>query len=275
VRKGQWVLAIGAVVLAITLYFGAKTSLSKKTETTSVARDISWEDIEQKAVASLSPAALDSLAMINKAYQSEDTSQKTKFLADLVLFWFHHNQKHIAAYKIYQHAQSVKSPDAYTDAGDAFTDAFKCNTDSTISNKIITFALQSYEKVLELVPGDVNTRIKMAEIYVQGTGEPMKGIGILKSIVDSLPDNVPALIALGRLSMQSGQYDKAKERLEKVLKLEPQNTEAMYFLAIAEAESGNSEKAIQLLEMCKKIVANPEFDKEIDTFIKDLKNKKV
>jgi cytochrome c-type biogenesis protein CcmH/NrfG len=103
----------------------------------------------------------------------------------------------------------------------------------------------------------------------------MKGIGMLKSIVDSLPDHVPALTALGRLSLQSGQYDKAKERLEKVLKLEPQNTEAMYFLAIAEAESGNNEKAIQLLELCKKIVANPEFDKEINTFIQDLKNKKV
>jgi cytochrome c-type biogenesis protein CcmH/NrfG len=127
--------------------------------------------------------------------------------------------------------------------------------------------------VLEILPGDINTRIKMAEIYVQGTQEPMKGIGILRSIVDSLPDNVPALIALGRMSLQSGQFDKARERLEKVLQLEPQNTEAMYFLAVTEAESGNTEKAVQLLQLCKQLVANPEFDKEIDTFIKDLKNK--
>jgi cytochrome c-type biogenesis protein CcmH/NrfG len=62
--------------------------------------------------------------------------------------------------------------------------------------------------------------------------------------------------------------------LEKALQLEPQNTEAMYLLAVTEAEAGNSEKAIRLLELCKQLVANPEFDKEIDTFIQDLKNKK-
>lgn len=190
------------------------------------------------------------------------------------MFWLIHGQKPVAAYKIYEHAERMNTPAAWSDAGDAFVDALKSHPDSVISNKMITFALQSYEKVLGFRPNDVQTRIKMAEIYVQGP-EPMKGIGMLRGIVDSLPDNVPALIALGRLSLQSGQYDKAKERLENALKLEPRNTEALYFLAIAEAESGNAAKAIDLLELCKSLVANPEFDKEIDGFIQELKNKKV
>lgn len=272
-RKEQWVVVIGVVVLVGVLYFGTKISSSKKSDSVTVTREISWEDFEQQAIAKLSPAAKDSLSQINKSTQTTDSAQKAKVLTETVLFWLDHDQKPIAAYKIFQHAQSVNSAKAYSDAGDAFVDAFKSNADSNISNKIITFALQSYEKVLKFLPGDVDTRIKMAELYVQGQ-DPMKGIGILRSIADSLPDNVPVLIALGKLSIQSGQFDKAKERLEKVLKLEPQNTEAMYFLAMAEAESGNKEKAIQLLEMCKKIIANPDFDKEIDLFIKDLKNKK-
>ena len=105
--------------------------------------------------------------------------------------------------------------------------------------------------------------------------EPMKGIGILRELADSLPDNIPVLLALGRLSIQSGQLDKAKERLQKVLKLEPQNTEALYFMAITEAQSGHTEEAIRLFEMCKLIVGNKDFNKEIDDIIKSLKSKKV
>jgi tetratricopeptide (TPR) repeat protein len=275
VHKGQWVLVFGAVVLAVALYLGTKTFQTKSTtDLDSAVPDISWDELEKQAVAALSPEAKDSLDTISQLWQSADSTHREDHLRELVFFWFSHGQKPVAAYKIYQHARQLNTPQAWSDAGDAFFDVLSTRPDSVISNKMITFALQSYEKALEGTPGDLHTRIKIAEIYVQGK-DPMKGIGMLREIVDSLPDYVPALTALGRLSLQSGQYDKAKERLEKVLKLEPQNTEAMYFLAIAEAESGNNEKAIQLLELCKQIVANPEFDKEINTFIQDLKNKKV
>jgi cytochrome c-type biogenesis protein CcmH/NrfG len=61
------------------------------------------------------------------------------------------------------------------------------------------------------------------------------------------------------LSIQSGQYDKAKERFKKVLQLDPQNTEALYFLAITEAQLGHNDEAIRLFEMCKTLVNNRRF----------------
>jgi tetratricopeptide (TPR) repeat protein len=73
------------------------------------------------------------------------------------------------------------------------------------------------------------------------------------------------------MSIQSGQYDKAIQRYETVLKLEPKNTEALYFLAEAYKGKGNKEKAIELLEECKKIVNKPEFSKDIDEYIKSFK----
>ncbi|MBK9330486.1 MAG: tetratricopeptide repeat protein [Sphingobacteriales bacterium] len=83
------------------------------------------------------------------------------------------------------------------------------------------------------------------------------------------------MLALGRLSIQSGQYDKAKERLQKVRKLSPQNTEAMYFLAITEAQLGHTEEAIRMFGNVQRVGRNKDFDKEIDEVVKNLKSKKV
>jgi cytochrome c-type biogenesis protein CcmH/NrfG len=160
-------------------------------------------------------------------------------------------------------------------AGDVLVSAYKSTEDSVILNNLITFALRSYEDAVLKDGNDVDLKIKLADAYVQGSQEPMKGIGILRQLSDSLPDNVPVLLALGRLSIQSGQYDKAKERLQKILQLEPQNTEALYFLAITEAQLGHDDEAIRLFEMCKLLVNNIEFNKEIDEIVKNLKSKKV
>ncbi|HQV01759.1 MAG TPA: tetratricopeptide repeat protein, partial [Bacteroidia bacterium] len=84
-------------------------------------------------------------------------------------------------------------------------------------------------------------------------------------------NNISANIILGKLAIQSGQFDKAIKRLELVLSLKPDNTEALYFLAEAYKGSGNKQKAISLFEQCKALVNNPEFTKEIDNYITTFK----
>jgi len=44
-------------------------------------------------------------------------------------------------------------------------------------------------------------------------------------------------------------------------------------LAVTNEGLGNKDLAIKQLEMCKIMVANPEFDIEINEYIKNLKNK--
>ena len=76
---------------------------------------------------------------------------------------------------------------------------------------------------------------------------------------------------LGKLAVQSGQFEKAVKRFETILRQEPKNTEAMYFMAAAYKGLGNKEKAIALLEECKKLVNKPEFSKDIDQYINSFK----
>ena len=100
---------------------------------------------------------------------------------------------------------------------------------------------------------------------------PVRGVQILLAITREKPDDIPANMLLGRMAIQSGQFDKAITRFEVVLKLEPQNKEALFFLAQAWEGKGDKNKAIELLEKCKKIVNDPAFSGEIDQKINSLR----
>lgn len=277
-QKGQIALGVGTLILALALYFGGKTVVKKEQTATVSTGSFSFEQYEEQQTAKLLPAEKSQLATITealKAVKPADTATFKKLYLQTSDFWKNLNNPALGAYYFYQFAKVEGTKVAMENAGDVLVSAYKSTEDSVILNNLITFALRSYEEAVQKDGSDVELKIKLADAYVQGSQEPMKGIGILRQLSDSLPDNVPVLLALGRLSIQSGQYDKAKERLQKILQLEPQNTEALYFLAITEAQLGHDDEAIRLFEMCKLLVNNIEFNKEIDEIVKNLKSKKV
>ena len=277
-QKGQIVLGVGTLILALALYFGGKTVSKKENSTATKVESYSFEQYEEQQIAKLLAAEKSQLTTISdaiKATKSADTATLKKLYLEKSTFWKNLNNPALGSYYFYQFATIESSKTAMENAGDVLVSAYKSTEDSVILNNLITFALRSYEAAVQKDGNDVELKIKLADAYVQGSQEPMKGIGILRKLEDSLPGNVPVLLALGRLSIQSGQFDKAKERLQKILQLEPQNTEALYFLAITEAQLGHDDEAIRLFEMCKLLVNNKDFNKEIDEIVKNLKSKKV
>lgn len=278
-QKGQLILGFGTLILALALYFGGKT-IQKKTgdNHASKTENVTLEQyaiLQTDKLPDSSRITISKLTAQLKAADKNDTALFKKLYLESSRFWKNTGNEALGTYYFYQFAQIDQTKDVLANAGDALVSAFKSGSDSTISNNLITFALRSYEQAVEKDGSDIELQIKLADVYVQGSQEPMKGIGILRHLSDSLPSNIPVALALGRLSIQSGQFDKAKERFKKVLQLEPQNTEAMYFLAITEAQLGHNEEAIRLFELCKTLVNKEDFNKEIDEIVNSLKNKKV
>lgn len=128
-------------------------------------------------------------------------------------------------------------------------------------------AIDCFNGALAINPDNDTTKLALASGYIDGTREVMKGVAVLREITEKKPDHIPANLVLGRMSIQSGQFDKAVGRFETVLKAEPENKEALYFLAEAYKGKGDKKKAKELFEQCKKLVNNPEFSKEIDNYI--------
>ena len=79
-----------------------------------------------------------------------------------------------------------------------------------------------------------------------------------------------AQLMLGVGGFVSGQYDKAIERLQKVVKAQPDNVEAVAFLADSYAAKGDKAEAIKWYTVSKRLVNDPHYNQEVDERIKSL-----
>ena len=70
-----------------------------------------------------------------------------------------------------------------------------------------------------------NNKVEEAVRLVQEGDNPMEGVMMLREILEEDPDNLDAIYAMGMLSMQSGQYEKAVQRFTRIIELAPDQIE--------------------------------------------------
>lgn len=238
----------------------------------------------QAAMPAIEPASFDSILSASRAqlpaHAAEEVKSAEKGIAalsdsaamaplftSLAKIWQEHKQLPVAAYYYATAAKLENSEKNLNFAGQFFLGLMHDAGSASVQVWEAQQAVACLKRSLELDPGNDTTKMALAAGYIEGTGETMQGVQLLLGITREKPDNVPANLMLGRLSIQSGQFDKALGRFETVLKQEPKNTEALYFLAEAYKGKGNKQKAIELFEKCKAIVNKPEFSKDIDNYI--------
>ncbi|MFP5470806.1 MAG: tetratricopeptide repeat protein [Bacteroidia bacterium] len=118
----------------------------------------------------------------------------------------------------------------------------------------------------------LDLKVEQAIEMVQQTGAPMQGIAMLKEVLEEDPNHKEALWQLGMFSVQSGQYDKAIERFETLLKVigndnDKANIGPLFELSKAYMATGDYQKAITTLEKLEALV-------EDATLKQDIKNRK-
>jgi len=126
----------------------------------------------------------------------------------------------------------------------------------------------------EVVSVDRSVDVKINEavaIVNEGTA-PMKGIMMLREVLEENPDNIRAHFQLGLLSVQSQQFDKALDRFNKVIELDDNNMEAYYFRAHTFASLGDFEKAKTDFEKVIDNTSDKELKSEANKFLTELNN---
>ena len=98
----------------------------------------------------------------------------------------------------------------------------------------------------------------------------MEGILKIREVAERDSTNLFAQFMLGYGGLVSGQYDRAAERFERVLKREPGNKEAVFLMAEACERSGNREKALYWYRVGREQVDNPDVIRAIDEKIASL-----
>lgn len=277
-KKGTIILSIVAIIVIGGLFFGNLTTKKKENPGIhahqNMDTDQSFDDFEESQIALLEVSEQQQAKKLKENFlAAKNDSEKVLAAHEAAHFW-EAKTPELELFYHFHAAELEKNLEDLVKVGDDLFMQFRQSKNVGIKNNLITFALRSYESALKLSPNDNTLKLKAGTVYVEGSTEPMKGISLLREVIAAEPDNVSALILLGRFSIMSGQYDKAKERLDQALLINPSNAEAIFFMAITQQGLGNNDKAIELFETCKKLVNNPDFDAEINGYIEDLKSNK-
>lgn len=116
-------------------------------------------------------------------------------------------------------------------------------------------------------------KINQAINMVQGGGQPMQGIMMLRDILKDEPNNIKVLYQLGLFSIQSNQLDKAVERFEAVV--DQNNAEykdAWFYLGQCYSGLKENEKAVEAYSKYNQLIDNAEVKAQVDLLIKQLSN---
>ncbi|MBT8195253.1 MAG: tetratricopeptide repeat protein [Bacteroidia bacterium] len=128
-----------------------------------------------------------------------------------------------------------------------------------------------FEKVQEIDPKDDDVRLELALCYIENPTNPMRGISLLRQLIDENPKNENALFNLGILSMRSGQFDKAIGRFEEILAFSPERIELFRYIAHCYEQIGEKDKAIVYFSRFKSKTSDQRLRDETDRYIEKLK----
>jgi tetratricopeptide (TPR) repeat protein len=168
------------------------------------------------------------------------------------------------------YASEEKNVKLWQKAGDAYFSAFTYALDQSKTALLGSKARDMYAKVLEVEPDRLDIKNNIAMTFIT-TSNPMQGIMMLREILVVDDQNEQALLNMGRLSMQSNQFDKAIERFESLVDYHPSNLDGNYLLAICYFESGKVSKAKDQFQKVKGMDADPMVQTAVDEYLNRMK----
>jgi tetratricopeptide (TPR) repeat protein len=164
---------------------------------------------------------------------------------------------------------SYQDTQSWIAMGDACYKAYYFAADESLAQDWAKRTQLYYQKALDQNQELLDVKARLAMTYTRSSN-PMKAIAALREVLDKDPNNEQALLNMGLLSIQSGQYAKAVERFKKLISINPQNWLGVFYLGISYAESGQKPAAKECFEKVKRYEKQPQLIEAADEYLKQL-----
>ncbi len=233
---------------------------------------MSFDKLLELAGGTLTKEQKDSVALLKQLADKSSATEKVKSLKNLGNLWARTENLIVCAHYFEEAAQLDSTEDNWKTAADYYFVGFQNTGDSSAKLFAGQRAFECYASALRFDTTDTKLKVLEAVSLIDGMGNVMNGVLLLKDIEKTDPDNELMNVTLGRLAIVSGQYPKAITRLERTIKLYPKNTEAYFHLGEAYRATGKKEDAIKMFEKCKELEKSPSFQKQLDEYINQIKN---
>lgn len=172
-------------------------------------------------------------------------------------------------------AEAAKNEKAWITCGDGFLKSARF-IQGDKKGVLYKGAIDAYNKALALNPASLSAKTNLGTAMVEGSSllgtQPMQGITLLREVVQQDPTNIEANLQLGLFSVTSQQFDKALERFNKILAIDSTHIDMYVYLGDTYLQMGEKQKAIESYESYKSKVSDTLIVKDIDEYIKKLKN---
>jgi len=256
-KQNQIILIFIAIVLSIGLFMLPKAVINKSDK--NALQKPKNEDVSEEM-----PTVLNtdhnkekteinnpSIVRLRKKYIQFSNSEKRLIFADSLaeefekLFYFDSS----LYYRNIIYTE-LKSKETTLKLAETYQKAFSFAPGDKKSTVYNDKARKYYEDVLAVAPQDLETKSKLAMTFVS-TSTPMKGILMLKEVLEINPKQELAIFNLGLLALQSGQFDKAIGRFDNLIKINPKNWEAIFYKGVALKELGKIKECIECMTKVK------------------------
>lgn len=258
--KLQWAVILSAVALFFLLYFGCERTppdIAALEETRGLTAEATTpQALMDEAKAGLKSSQVATVEQLQrKAENAAADTAKAAAYQSLSSQWYELGHPAIAGYYAQELASVRNTEESWSIAGTTYSICIQRSREEKVRAFCTGRAVQSFENAISLNPENTAHRVNLALTYTASPppDNPMKGVLMLRELNQDEPNNVLVLNALGRLSVKTGQYDKAVERLEAALQNEPGNANTICLLAKAYEGKGNNSKAQEYADKCRSL----------------------
>lgn len=270
IQKKKLFILLGAIALIAVLYFQPTQIVSKKEKEEAAAPGDFFTRILSQAKGSLKRQELEPLAKLEADLENANAENKVLLLDSLAHSWQRLRVPALAAHYLDEKATLAPEEKNEMEAGSNYFEAFGLAGDTGLKAYLIQGAIRNYEKVLARNPENLDAKSDLALCYAEGTTNPMQGIMLLRDVVTKNPKHEGAQFNLGILSVRSGQLDKAIERFNNVLVINPARYDVYFLRGTTYMRLCEKEKALSDLKKVKNESGDAAMISEADNYISEL-----
>jgi predicted Zn-dependent protease len=252
--KAQWIALAVALFIVGLLYVGFDTKpreFAKIEQSRSLQiRSTGIESLLIEARSQVHGPDANRIMGLEKQLNPEDPDPEV--LKALSSAWYAQGFPAIAGHYAFEVAQVERTAEAWSIAGTTFSLALQKSSEEKLRRFCLENGVESFENAISLEPHVVQHRLNLALLYTEEApaDNPMQGILMLVDLSKKHPEEGAVFFHLGRLALQTGQTDKALERLTRAIELRPDHRDSWCLLAEAKQLAGDSHGAEEARVQC-------------------------
>lgn len=251
-KKQIWLVIAGFILIQV-FYFGFDTVQLDRDGTVGadgeVVSDHAWDDHLDEALAELTE---EDRQMVEE-WMDQANTDNIVALKQLASFWVSRSEWEMGGHYLESIAESSGASEDIVSAARTYATGAQQVEDDMHRTILREKTLSLYDAVIAQKNDAFQEELEKALflIKVPDADNPMMGVLSLVEVSKKYPDQPAVFVHLGKFSIQTGQWDKALERLEQAYDLDPENQETICLLSSVYQEMGDAEKSARFSELCE------------------------